>query len=129
MALILLVEDNPQNMKLATLVLHSDGHIVLQATDAEHGIQLAGSARPALVLMDVNLPGLDGLEATRRLKADPATAMIPVYALTAHAMPDDAARMMAAGCDGYLSKPFHHQELRRLVKQALAGRTISPTPP
>ncbi len=129
MALILLVEDNPQNMKLATLVLHSDGHTVLQAMDAEHGMRLACSARPALVLMDVNLPGLDGLEATRRLKADPATATIPVYALTAHAMPGDAARMLAAGCDGYLSKPFHHHELLRLVRQALASRTSSPIPP
>ena len=90
MATILLVEDNPQNMKLATLVL-----------------------------MDINLPGIDGFEATRRLKADALSAGIKVLALTAYAMPGDEARILAAGFDGYLSKPIHHAELRRLVEAAL----------
>lgn len=119
MATILLVEDNPQNMKLATLVLRGAGHEVLQAGDAPKALELARLHRPALALMDINLPGMDGLEATRRLKADPLTAGIKVVTLTAYAMPGDEARILAAGFDGYLSKPIHHVELRRLVDAAL----------
>jgi two-component system cell cycle response regulator DivK len=119
MATILLVEDNPQNMKLATLVLRGAGHEVLQAGDALLALELARLHRPALVLMDINLPGIDGFEATRRLKADALSAGIKVLALTAYAMPGDEARILAAGFDGYLSKPIHHAELRRLVEAAL----------
>ena len=119
MATILLVEDNSQNMKLATLVLQGAGHQVVQATDAKEALELARLHRPALVLMDINLPGIDGLEATRRIKADSQTASIKIYALTAYAMPGDETRILAAGCDGYMSKPIHHRELRRLVEAAL----------
>ncbi len=119
MATILVVEDNAQNMKLATLVLRGAGHDVLQACDALQALDLAQRHRPPLVLMDINLPGVDGLEATRRLKADARTAGIKVLALTAYAMPGDEARILAAGFDGYLSKPIHHAELRRLVEAAL----------
>ena len=123
MATILLVEDNPQNMKLAELVLRNAGHQVLQAVDAYQALELARLHRPPLVLMDINLPGIDGLEATRRIRADPLHAGIKIYALTAYALPGDEARMLAAGCDGYLCKPIHHKELQRLVETALRSPT------
>ncbi|NNM82111.1 MAG: response regulator [Burkholderiales bacterium] len=119
MASILIVEDNPQNMKLETFLLESDGHTVFQANDAVSGLQLAASRRPDLVLMDIQLPGMDGLEAARRLKADPLTAGIVIYALTAFAMKGDEERIREAGCDGYISKPIRHREFLDTVKHAL----------
>jgi len=121
MARIVVIEDNPANMKLATFLLHGAGHEVLQATDAESGLALIHAEMPALVLMDVQLPGMDGITATRQLKADPATAHIPVIALTSHAMKGDEETMRVAGCDGYLAKPFHHRELLGMVEKMLAG--------
>jgi two-component system cell cycle response regulator DivK len=121
MAKIVIIEDNPANMKLAAFLLHRAGHEVLQATDAESGLALIREHLPALVLMDVQLPGMDGIKATRRLKADPATAHIMVIALTSHAMQGDEATMRAAGCDGYMPKPFHHRELLAMVEKTLAG--------
>lgn len=115
MAKIIIIEDNPANMKLATFLLHGAGHEVLQATDAEAGLALIRAEMPALVLMDVQLPGMDGLAATRLLKADPALAHIKVVALTALAMKGDEETMRDAGCDGYLAKPFHHQKFLGMV--------------
>jgi two-component system cell cycle response regulator DivK len=107
---ILLVEDNPSNLKLASFLLEQAGHTVLQAVSAEDGLALAhGEPPPGLILMDIQLPGMDGLEATRRLKADPSTRAIPVIALTALAMQGDEARLRAAGCDGYLAKPIQYR--------------------
>jgi two-component system cell cycle response regulator DivK len=120
MATILIVEDNPQNMKLAALLLESAGHEVLRASDAETGVVLARTCSPRLILMDVQLPGTDGLCATRGLKRDPVTAAIPVYALTACAMPGDEARIREAGCDGYITKPIRHHEFLRVVAAAIA---------
>lgn len=111
MAVILLIEDNPANLKLAVMLLEHAGHRVLTATDGEAGIELAKRYCPDLVLMDIQMPGIDGLEATRRLRADPATAALKVVALTALAMKGDEARILAAGCDGYLVKPFRYQRL------------------
>lgn len=109
MARILVVEDNPSNMKLAVLLLGKSGHGVIQAFDAEEGIRLAKAQLPDLVLMDVQLPGMDGLEATRRLKADEATRGIRIIALTAFAMKQDEDRIRSAGCDGYITKPVEYK--------------------
>jgi two-component system cell cycle response regulator DivK len=119
MSKIVVIEDNPANMKLVTFVLNSAGHEVLQANDAESGLALIRAEMPALVLMDVQLPGMDGLAATRQLKADLGIAHIPVVALTSHAMKGDGETMRAAGCDSYLPKPFHHRELLALVNKML----------
>jgi two-component system cell cycle response regulator DivK len=115
MATILIVEDNPTNMRLATYVLESAGHTVLTASDAEAGLMLAREALPALILMDIQLPGMDGLVATAHLKADPATRAIPVIALTALAMKGDEERIRAAGCDGYIAKPMSYKDLLSTV--------------
>jgi two-component system, cell cycle response regulator DivK len=109
MASILIVEDNPSNMKLATFLLESAGHTVLSAADAELGLTLARDESPKLILMDIQLPGMDGLEATALLKRDVATCAIPVIALTALAMKGDEERIRAAGCDGYIAKPIRYQ--------------------
>ncbi|HEY1181814.1 MAG TPA: response regulator [Rhodocyclaceae bacterium] len=110
MARILVVEDNPSNMKLVALILDSMGHAVIEASEALEGLRLAKAEMPALILMDIQLPGMDGLEATRRLKADPDTRHIKVVALTAFAMKGDEERMRAAGCDDYIAKPIRHAE-------------------
>src|SRR6186997_2612126 len=115
MATILIVEDNPTNMTLAVYVLESAGHVVLTATDAEAGLTLARSALPNLILMDIQLPGMDGLEATGHLKADVTTKAIPVIALTALAMKGDEERIRAAGCDGYIAKPMNYKDFLATV--------------
>ncbi len=124
MSRILIVEDNAANMKLAVLMLEGKGYHVLQAPDAETGVRLARAEIPDLILMDVHLPGMDGLAATRLLKGDPATRDIRIVALTALAMSGDRERIEAAGCDDYLSKPFHYQQLLKVVEDWL-----SPVPP
>lgn len=106
---ILLVEDHPQDLELVTDLLHGAGYQVLAATTAEEALVLINAHRPDLILMDIRLPGLDGLQATRLLKADPATRTIPVIALTAHAMPEDQERIRDAGCDAHLTKPLRAQ--------------------
>jgi two-component system cell cycle response regulator DivK len=121
MAKILIVEDNPDNMLLTVMVLESAGHTVLSAIDAEAGLMLARDELPNLILMDIQLPGMDGLEATGLLKRDPATCAIPVIALTALAMKGDEARIRAAGCDGYIAKPMGIQELLAAIAAQLVG--------
>jgi two-component system cell cycle response regulator DivK len=103
------------------LLLEQAGHAVLQARDAEAGIALARSDQPALILMDIQLPGLDGLGATRELKSDPRTASIPVIALTAFAMNGDDRRIIEAGCDGYIAKPLRYRELLAVIERKLAA--------
>ncbi len=103
---ILIVEDNAMNMELAVDLLETAGYVVLTATEAEQGIEVARATKPDLILMDISLPGMDGLVATQRLKSDPATKEIPVVALTAHAMKGDEERARAAGCAGSLTKPI-----------------------
>lgn len=119
MATVLVIEDNPANLKLAKLVLGSAGYEVLAAESAESGIALARERLPDLVLMDIRLPDMDGIAATRVLKGDPATASIPLIALTAFAMKGDEERIRLAGCDGYLSKPYRYEELLALVGKFL----------
>lgn len=110
MARILIVEDNPLNLKLATRVLEHAGHEVLQAEDAAKGLELARELKPDLVLMDIMLPGMDGVAALARLRADSTTAGIKVAALTAYAMKGDRERLIDAGFDGYFAKPIRHKD-------------------
>jgi two-component system cell cycle response regulator DivK len=119
MAKILIIEDNPANMELAAFILKSAGHTVLAATDAEAGLSLARLERPGLILMDIQLPGIDGLEATALLKRDDATRAIPVIALTALAMKGDEERIRAAGCDGYIAKPIRYKDVLATIATQL----------
>jgi two-component system cell cycle response regulator DivK len=123
MATILVVEDNPTNMKLSTFLLESADYTVLAATSAEIGLTLARDARPDLILMDIHLPGMDGLQATALLKADQATRAIPVIALTALAMKGDEERILAAGCDGYIAKPLDYKTFLASIKARLTARS------
>jgi two-component system cell cycle response regulator DivK len=122
LAKVLIVEDNPANMKLATFLLQSAGHTVLNATDAEAGLTLARGEQPQLILMDIQLPGMDGLQATVLLKRDDATRAIPVIALTALAMKGDEERIRSAGCDGYIAKPMRYQEFLSVIATQLTRR-------
>ena len=122
MATILIVEDNAANMTLALYLLETGGHRVLTATDAEAGLALARGEHPDLILMDIQLPGMDGLEATQQLKRDASTRDIPVIALTALAMKGDEERILAAGCDGYIAKPMRYKEFLATVAEQLAQR-------
>ncbi len=115
-ARVLVVEDNEKNMKLLRDLLGATGYATLEATSAEDGIELALAHRPELVLMDVQLPGIDGVEALARLRDDERTSTIPVLALTAQAMHGDRERFLAAGFDGYLSKPVDIVELLAAVR-------------
>ena len=124
MATVLVVEDNPANMTLAVFLLESAGHTVLSATDAEAGLSCARTRQPSLILMDVQLPGMDGLEAVAQLKGDETTRAIPVIALTALAMKGDEARLRAAGCDGYIAKPMHYQQFLATVAAQLGTDLI-----
>jgi CheY-like chemotaxis protein len=117
MTKILLVEDNEMNRDMLSRRLERKGFEVLLAVDGQEGVELAASQAPDLVLMDMSLPVLDGWEATRRLKANPATSGIPVIALTAHAMSSDRSKALAAGCDEYETKPI---ELPRLLDKIAA---------
>jgi two-component system cell cycle response regulator DivK len=120
MATVLVVEDNPANMTLAKFLLESAGHDVLCAVDAEAGLTRAREEQPNLILMDIQLPGMDGLEATAILKSDDATRAIPVIALTALAMKGDEERIRAAGCDGYIAKPLAYREFLATIAARLA---------
>ena len=124
MARILIIEDNRTNMKLATLLVRNAGHTVLCAVDAETGLTQARADRPDLILMDIQLPGMDGLAATTLLKQDPATASIPVIALTAMAMREDEEKTKIAGCDAYISKPLRYQELYAAMDALLANMKL-----
>lgn len=103
---ILYIEDNEQNRRLIRKVLNFNGYDVLEAEDGLKGIAVAAREHPDLILMDINLPGIDGMEATSRLKSSPDLSEIPIIALTAAAMRGDRERIMASGCDGYLQKPI-----------------------
>jgi two-component system, cell cycle response regulator DivK len=122
MARVLVIEDNPANMKLACFLLHNAGHTVLCAVDAETGLTLARVEHPDLILMDLQLPGMDGLAATALLKQDLATAAIPVIALTALAMKADREKSELAGCDAYIVKPLRYKELYAAIDTLLAKR-------
>lgn len=120
MAKVLLVEDNEMNRDMLSRRLLRKGFEVVMAEDGAAGVARALSEAPAVILMDMSLPVLDGWEATRRLKADPATAHIPVIALTAHAMSEDRDKAMAAGCDDYDTKPIDLDRLLGKIAELLA---------
>jgi CheY-like chemotaxis protein len=113
---VLVVEDNPMNMELITDLLEARGIDFLKSENAEEGIRLARQEHPDIILMDIQLPGMDGLEATRILKADPDTVSIPIVALTAHAVSGYEEVVKEAGCDGYITKPLN---TRNVVNQIL----------
>ena len=117
---ILVVDDNAINLKLACAMLVVAGYDVLTAVDAETALAVLDGVTPALILMDVQLPGIDGLELTRRLKADPRRSAIKIVALTAYAMRGDEERARAAGCDGYVTKPIDLETLIRTITSQLA---------
>jgi len=112
---ILIIEDNLMNMELATDLLEASGYVVIQAGIAEKGIELARAELPDLILMDISLPGMDGLEATGVLKQDPATKYINIVALTAHAMKGDEEKALTAGCAGYIIKPIDTRTFSKTV--------------
>ena len=120
--LILIVEDNEKNRKLVRDVLQVKGYRTVESESAEEGIRLAQESSPALVLMDLQLPGMNGIEALGRLRADARTKGIPVIAVTASAMTQNREQIMAAGFDGYQTKPISVREFLETVRQALAGR-------
>jgi len=120
LAKILIIEDHPANMKLTMLLVRNAGHTALNAVDAETGLMLARAEKPELILMDIQLPGMDGLAATRLLKMDPITAAIPIIALTAMAMKDDQEKTKVAGCDAYIAKPLRYQELYAAIDMLLS---------
>ncbi len=117
---ILLVEDNPVNRRLAEFLLRSQGYQVRAATNAQEAFDTIKAERPDLILMDVQLPGMDGLEATRKLKAEPATRDIPVVAVTSYAMKGDREKALAAGCSGYITKPIDKDTFVREVATVLS---------
>jgi two-component system cell cycle response regulator DivK len=119
---ILLVEDNADNQEIYRIILTHSGYSVLQAWDGERGVAMAREHVPDLILMDLTMPVLDGLEAVRMLKADPATAAIPIIALTAHATPRDEAAAQEAGCVSFLSKPVEPRKVAAEVHRVLAAR-------
>jgi two-component system cell cycle response regulator DivK len=123
--LILIIEDNERNLKLVRDVLQFGGFRTAEARSAEDGLALATSRPPDLVLMDLQLPGIDGMEAFRRLRASPLTAEIPVVAVTAFAMKDDRERVLRAGFDGYLVKPISARELPGQVRAFLTAKEPS----
>ncbi len=118
---ILIVDDNPMNLKLVTYLVKSLGYDVATAGDAEQAVASIASDRPALILMDLQLPGVDGLELTRRLKGDPKTRDIRVLAVTAYAMKGDEEKALEAGCDGYVTKPIDTRALPALIAKQLEG--------
>jgi CheY-like chemotaxis protein len=120
---VLIVDDNPTNLKLARIVLEGEGFVVETANDAEEALRKLETSHPRVILMDIQLPGIDGLELTRRLKADAAHADILIVAVTAYAMKGDEEKALAAGCDGYVKKPIDAEGLPRMILAQLAAGT------
>jgi len=123
---ILVVDDNPVNMKLIRVLLAGEGYEVRTASDATEALDILQAFRPGLILLDIQLPGIDGLELTRRLKAQPSTRDIPILGLTAYAMKGDEERILAAGCDGYIPKPIDTRTLPGFIKACLRKGTTPP---
>jgi len=120
---ILIVDDNPTNLKLVRVLLSAEGYDVRTAMDAEEALAAVREFRPRLILMDIQLPGMDGLTLTRKLKADPQTRDSIVVAVTAYAMKGDEARALAAGCDGYIAKPIDTRTLPQTLARFLERTT------
>ena len=124
--LILIVEDNPMNLKLVRDTLQVKGYQTIEAETGEEGVRLAHERQPALVLMDIQLPGINGVEALKRLRADPVTSSTPVIAITASVMTQDRTRIMAAGFDGFQGKPISVRELLGTVREILDKPSSQP---
>lgn len=122
---ILIAEDDRLSMKLVRDVLLANGYETEEATTGDEAVIKAAKSKPDLIVMDIRLPGIDGLEATRRLKSDPGTAGIPIIAVTAHAMPEDEARILEAGCQAYLPKPLRFSEFVALVRGLLGDTPVA----
>lgn len=120
---ILYIEDNPQNVRLVRKMLDTGGYIVLEALNGRTGLKMAEEHVPALILMDINLPDIDGTEVAARIKANPKLQHIPIIALTANVMYGDRERFLEAGCDGYLAKPISRRELLDTVGYYLKSQT------
>lgn len=116
---ILVVDDSVDNLMLSRLLLQSEGYVVRTAENAEEALTLLGSYTPELILMDIQLPGMDGLELTRRLRQRPELENAPIVALTAYAMPGDEAQAREAGCNGYITKPINTREFPKLIRHFL----------
>jgi two-component system, cell cycle response regulator DivK len=126
---VLIVDDNPMNMKLVRVLLTGEGYEVRTAADALEALDILKEWRPLLILMDIQLPGIDGLELTRRLKADPGTEEIIIIGLTAYAMKGDEGRILAAGCDAYIAKPIDTRTLPDVIATLIEkNRPIVNTP-
>jgi two-component system, cell cycle response regulator DivK len=119
MAKVLVIEDDANNQEIVARFLRREGHAVLQATNGLEGVAMAQAETPDLILMDLNLPELDGWEATRRIKSSPDTAKIPIIALTAHSQLDDVKKAMGAGCDHFETKPVVYPRLMRKIEAIL----------
>lgn len=117
---ILIVEDNAQNMKVVLMTLRNQGYSLLAAADGEAALKIAAQENPDLIIMDIKLPKMDGLEITRRLRRTPAFRHTPIIALTAHAMKGDRRHIIAAGCDLYLTKPINTRTLPGIIKGMLS---------
>jgi two-component system cell cycle response regulator DivK len=122
MSTILIVEDNDKNMKLARDILNAKGYVTLEAVTGEEGVKLAKEKAPDLVLMDIQLPGINGIEAFRQIRADPKSARIPVVALTASVTPTDRSEINAAGFDAFIGKPINLKEFVATVKRLIEGK-------
>jgi CheY-like chemotaxis protein len=121
MSKILIVDDNPTNLKLVTFLVKSFGYQVETAIDADTTLAAVRKSLPDAILMDLQLPGIDGLELTRRIKSEPATRTIAVIALTAYAMKGDREKAFAAGCDDYMTKPIDSRQLREVIARHVGG--------
>jgi two-component system cell cycle response regulator DivK len=116
---ILVIEDNEDNRRIVRDLLTSVGYEIIEAVTGEEGVTMAGTHVPELILMDIQLPGLDGYDATRRIKADPALRHIPIIAVTSYALSGDDVKAYEAGCDGYVSKPFSPRALLAKIREYL----------
>ena len=119
---ILYIEDNPENRLLVRRILEAEGYSVIEAEDASAGLELAQRSSPDLILLDINLPEMDGYEFTARLRGTPGLSDIPIVALTANVMKGDRERTLAAGCDGYIQKPIDVDELPRQIEGYIRAR-------
>ncbi len=119
---ILIVEDNPQNMKLLEMTLRAGNYTLLKAFDGEEALDIATREQPALIIMDIQLPKLNGLEVIRRLRQLPEFKSVPIMAITAYAMKGDEEKFIAVGCDAYLPKPIDTRKLPKVVAEMLSGR-------
>lgn len=119
---ILIVEDNPQSMRLLEMVLKAKNYTLLKATDGEEALDMVMSERPDLIIMDIQLPKVNGLEVTKKLRETPAFSHTPIIAITAYAMKGDKERVIESGCDAYLSKPINTRELPEMIAEMLLQR-------